>query len=225
MSGGSRQPPTAFIDAAPHVRSAPTIAEAWLPHVLGALAPLSDPDYWEGSAEAAAHAAEQIERLMLMLVTPEESEGVSVPVGGIIVWTDNQLPEGWLLCDGSAYASADYPELAARLGTRFGSAPSGQFRVPNLTGRVAVGADPAGAVLGVSAPVGAAGGAPTHTLTVAEMPAHTHAALRMVSNAGYVAGTSSSSSSTVTTSGSAGGSQPHNNLQPYLALQYIIRAL
>jgi len=148
-----------------------------------------------------------------------------MPIGGIIVWTDNQLPEGWLLCNGSAHASADYPELAARLGTRFGSAPSGQFRVPNLTGRVAVGADPAGAVLGVSAPVGAAGGAPTHTLTVAEMPAHTHAALRTVSNAGYVPGTSSSSSSTVTTSGSAGGGQPHNNLQPYLALQYIIRAL
>lgn len=63
--------------------------------------------------------------------------GGTVPVGNINPFGGSQAPDGWLLCDGTTYSSAKYPELAAVLGVT-----SAQFVVPDLRGRFLVGLDP-----------------------------------------------------------------------------------
>lgn len=88
---------------------------------------------------------------------------------------------GCLLCDGTSYAQADYPVLFAAIGTAYGSADGSHFNVPDLRGRLPLGAGP-GTGFGATAwtlgqqPIGAgvAGGEQTHTLLVAEIPSHAH---------------------------------------------------
>ena len=99
------------------------------------------------------------------------------------------------------------------------------FNVPNLIGRVPAGADPTGTVLASAKPaLGATtDGEETHTLALAEMPAHTHT-INLASTSGIASGPNYnlSGSGGVATS-SAGGGAAHNNLQPYLAVSYIIK--
>ena len=62
------------------------------------------------------------------------SRGSSVPVGTIMAYAVNdttKIPEGWLLCNGRIYDEADYPDLRLLIGTTWGTAPAGQFRVPD----------------------------------------------------------------------------------------------
>ena len=97
------------------------------------------------------------------------------------------------------------------------------FNVPSLKGVVPVGRDSAQTEFNA---VGETGGAKTHTLTTDEMPAHTH---QVAYNFGGTGGSSPlpGSSSTATqgqhVTGSTGGGGAHNNLQPYIALNYIIK--
>jgi microcystin-dependent protein len=81
-------------------------------------------------------------------------------------------PSGWLICDGSPYATSTYPNLFAAIGTYWGNggdATGNHFQVPNFVNRVPVG-------YGTGAHFGFAGyaGEETHTLTAAEMPNHAH---------------------------------------------------
>lgn len=140
------------------------------------------------------------------------------------------IPKGFLLCDGAAYSRTQYPELFAAIGTLYGEGDgSTTFNVPNLQTRVPVGA-------GGEFVLGATGGETEHTLTVDEMPSHKHA------TAGYAAGESvgypvlnaenghgdpnyqtfGSGTYETTYSEIVGGSQPHNNMQPYTVVNYII---
>ena len=66
-----------------------------------------------------------------------------VPVGTIMPWAGTSLPADnkWKFCDGSQVSSATYPQLAALLGIRYGSASSGKTRLPNLGGKVPLGAN------------------------------------------------------------------------------------
>lgn len=99
------------------------------------------------------------------------------PTGSIMQYAGSVAPAGWLLCDGTAYATATYPALSAVLGTSYNTSagqPSpgaGNFRVPILTGRIGVGYDAAQASFNA---LGNSGGANQHTLSTAEMPSHTH---------------------------------------------------
>ena len=142
--------------------------------------------------------------------------GVIVPFGGGI------LPDGWLPCDGSSYARADYPQLFAAIGTVWGSVDSSHFNVPDLRGRVLLGQ-------GVSAEgttfnLGTTGGEETHQLTVAELASHTHSTGNSLLTATAtpppldVLGPNPFPAST----GSTGGDAPHNNLQPYGVINYAI---
>lgn len=94
------------------------------------------------------------------------------PTGAVTQFAGSAAPTGWLLCDGTAVSRATYADLFAAIGTTYGAGNgSTTFNLPNLKGRVPVGRDSADTSFDV---LGETGGAKTHTLTVTEMPSHTH---------------------------------------------------
>ena len=137
------------------------------------------------------------------------------------------VPEGFLLCDGAEYSRTEYVELFAAIGTIYGTGDgSTTFNVPNLQTRVPVGA-------GNEFSLGTTGGEVTHTLTVDEMPAHTHQFTnnqRAMTDTAELGGwgspiqtvASNDYLAQATQMLSTGGNQPHNNMQPYTIVNYII---
>lgn len=92
-------------------------------------------------------------------------------VGEIRLFGFPRVPLGWLACDGSPISVANYDVLYAVIGTTYGG--DGQtFCVPDLRGRVALGL---GVQQGINYPIGQMAGEESHTLTVNEMPQHSHA--------------------------------------------------
>ena len=130
------------------------------------------------------------------------------------------VPPGWALCDGSAVSRTGvYAALFGAIGTTWGAGNgTTTFNLPNLKGRVLVGRDAAQTEFDV---LGETGGAKTHTLTTAEMPAHTHTLTPnpwINSGPWAIRGDLATHSMTVPgapVSGSTGGGGAHNNLQPY----------
>jgi microcystin-dependent protein len=91
-----------------------------------------------------------------------------LPAGVILPYGGGTAPTGFLLCDGSAVSRTTYAALFAAIGTTFGPGNgSTTFNLPDLRDRVAVGSSATKAR-------GSVGGEATHTLTNAEMPAHSH---------------------------------------------------
>ncbi len=150
------------------------------------------------------------------------------PVGSIIMYGGGSAPSGWLLCNGALYPNVTYPALAAVLGTTYGGVLGANFNVPNLNGRVPVGVGTATGATGATAKtLGQTGGEETHTLTIPEMPAHFHTANSFnIGSAGggsqkiYDAGNFADQSITTSV---VGGNLPHNILQPFIVLNYIIK--
>lgn len=105
------------------------------------------------------------------------------PVGSIMPYVGTAAPTGWLLCDGTAYASSSYEKLSAVCGSKFNppppaTTPAGNFRVPDLRGRTIVGLN-ASDVSGDYDTIGKSQGTKTVTLTTANMPSHNHAATNL----------------------------------------------
>lgn len=148
--------------------------------------------------------------------------GYSSTPGIIQMFAGSSAPNGYLLCDGSSKNVTDYPNLFNVIGYTYGGAGA-LFNLPNLKGRVPVGLDAAQSEFNL---LGETGGAKTHTLTVAQMPVHSHSYSTYVnSNRGYVAANEDDGILGGTQSintGSQGNGDPHNNLQPYIVLNYII---
>jgi microcystin-dependent protein len=89
-------------------------------------------------------------------------------IGNIIAFSGNTIPEGYLECDGSAVSRDEYPDLFSVIGTSYGAGDgSTTFNLPNLSGRVALGASQ-------SYSVGANGGEEAHSLAALELPSHIH---------------------------------------------------
>lgn len=116
------------------------------------------------------------------LATIAQATGAGVPVGTIIDYAGAVAPTNYLLCYGQAVSRTDYAELFAAIGTTYGSGNGATtFNVPDCRGRAVAGKDDMGGVSAnrITAAIngdilGAAGGAETHTLTIAEMPSHDH---------------------------------------------------
>lgn len=166
------------------------------------------------------------------------------PTGSVVAFAGDTAPTGWALCHGQALDRTTYAALFAIIGTIYGAGDnSTTFNVPDIRGRVVAGQDDMG---GTSAnrltnqtggldgdTLGASGGAETHTLTTAQMPAHNH--IDGYANAGGggsygdVSGPStvdmsfSGSSSTHPLTSTTGGGGAHNNVQPTIILNYIIK--
>lgn len=141
-------------------------------------------------------------------------------------------PTGWAQCDGQLLPIAQNTALFSLIGTFYGGNGTSNFALPNLQGccAVAQGQGP-----GLSPyEVGQTGGEATHTLLLTEIPAHTHVlnvsntAATLGSNDGTDAiGASATpafgpAGNTVPMGATTGGSEPHNNLQPYLTINFCI---
>lgn len=162
--------------------------------------------------------------------------GDTVPIGSIVPFASDTIPNGWLLCDGRAVSRTEYAELFKAIGTKHGSGNgSTTFNLPNPKGRTLVGKDSTDTDFNT---LGKTGGEKTHTLTVSEMPSHTHDVAIAVNNtvaggARYYFNSAGTTSAPITdkaawsnslTAKAAGGGQAHNNLQPYLTENFIINA-
>jgi len=156
---------------------------------------------------------------------------VSSPyLGEIRLFAGNFAPTGWALCQGQTLQISGNDALFALIGTTYGGDGQNTFNLPDLRGRVPV-------HVGTGYALGQSGGEETVTLTAAQLPSHGHAPQAASNSAaspdpgGNVWATASDtpySTSTPTaamnaqTVGSAGGSQPHDNMLPFVALNFII---
>lgn len=153
--------------------------------------------------------------------------GFVAPVGSIMAYGGSSAPEGWLLCDGSVYPRATYPELSSVLASTYGGDPT-NFRVPDLRGRFAMGAGKGDGLTLRS--IGGKLGEEAHVLTKAEMPRHSHTISTVPpfdSGGGYSGGGWFGDPISQTTSSeggvSDGSTSPHNTIPPALVISYIIK--
>lgn len=156
-------------------------------------------------------------------------------VAEIVMFPFNFVPKGYARCDGQLMPISQNTALFSLLGTTYGGNGKTTFALPNLNGCVAIGA---GEGQGLSSyELGQAGGSATVTLLDSELPAHQHTlALTYSTELGtlgspenaYLASNGSgepqyeASGAGYMASGAVESAQPHNNMQPYLALTYCI---
>lgn len=149
--------------------------------------------------------------------------GDTLPVGAIIPYASDTIPENWLICNGQEVSRTTYSILFGIIGTTYGVGDgSTTFNLPNLKGRVAVGKDTTQTEFDV---LGETGGEKTHTLTISEIPSHNHTYDITANDGaeGWARNGNWNAYGTHTT-GNTGGGQPHNILQPYIVTNYIIKA-
>lgn len=160
--------------------------------------------------------------------------------GVVELFAGDVAPDGAFICDGRALSRVTYASLYAVIGTKYGAGNgSSTFNIPNATGRAIVGYDSAETEFNA---LGKSGGAKTHTLSAGELPAHNHgfgmgahlfawgtSGTVNIQNAVAAAGAATGNrlythqqTDGWDTTLNAGSGQAHNNLQPYLVMNYII---
>ena len=157
-------------------------------------------------------------------------------IGEIRMFAGNFAPANWMFCDGALIAIAENETLFNLIGTTYGGDGQNTFALPDLRGRVPI---HLGSGSGLTPRViGEAGGSETAALTPGQMPAHRHALGASSTPASAAASPSGVLGSSATTqiygSGAAatamgagaitaqGGSQPHQNMAPFQAVNFII---
>lgn len=152
-------------------------------------------------------------------------------VGEIRMFAGNFAPAGWQFCDGSLLPISEFETLFNLIGTTYGGDGQSTFAMPDLRGRLPI-------HFGNGFTLAETGGVETVTLTVSNIPSHSHPFLASTSPGGttdpggnVLAAAVAGSAYTQTTPtaamvaqsiGITGGSQPHDNFQPYLCVSFII---
>jgi microcystin-dependent protein len=211
----------------------------WIALVAGALLPMIYATSFEpyGTATPAETAAQ----FKQMFDQFSFSQGMCRVIGEIVTCagTANPNPGNWLPCDGASLLRSTYPDLFAAIGTTYGATDASHFTIPDLQGRVPLGAGTGSGLSPYS--LGDVGGEETHTLVTTETPAHSHTdtghshseivAAPNITTIGVGAPEPTAIPGVgITGAGSAnltatGGDGAHNNLQPFVALNYYIVAL
>jgi microcystin-dependent protein len=157
--------------------------------------------------------------------------------GEIRMFAGSFAPNGWALCNGQLLPISEYELLFTLLGTTYGGDGQETFALPNLSGRVPVNMGTSRAS-GSTYTIGESAGVESVTLTTNQIPTHNHpliastniatqsspsnTVLAQSSGAQMYFGDVTDSSLAPNTLQTAGGSQPHENMQPYLAVNFII---
>jgi len=153
-------------------------------------------------------------------------------IGEIRMFAGNFAPVGWAFCNGALIPISENDALFNLIGTTYGGDGQTTFALPNLQSRVPVHVGP-GFALGQS------GGAESVTLTTSQIPAHSHvpqsfstggnqntpaSGVWALSSAGsaYAANTAPTLAMSTDACGLAGGSQPHDNMVPFLVINFIL---
>lgn len=159
-------------------------------------------------------------------------------IGQVILFGGNYVPSGWLSCNGQLLSIANFQALFALIGTTYGGDGVQTFAVPDLRGRAPL---HVGASAGPGQPtyaLGERGGSETVTLLQAQIPQHVHAVKASVASATaessqpggnvfastqqYDAVSGANGALGGVAAGLTGGNAPHNNIQPYVAMNFII---
>jgi microcystin-dependent protein len=152
-------------------------------------------------------------------------------VGEIRMFAGNFAPAGWMFCEGELLPISEFETLFNLIGTTYGGDGQSTFALPDLRGRVPI-------HFGNGFTLAETGGVETVTLTVAQIPAHSHPLLASTSTAAASSPTNNVTGQVGSTEiyrevapasgmsglavSSIGGNQPHNNFQPYLCVDFII---
>lgn len=165
----------------------------------------------------------------------------ALPSGLLSMYAGSSAPTGWAFCDGSSVLRAGaFASLFSAIGTQFGSADGTHFNLPDFRGRAPIGVGTGtggGAAGSATAPTGGSAlsaralgdwtGEETHQLSSGELAAHTHTVTKSnvsntASGTSIAMGTGPSNTTTEATS-SIGSNTAHNNLQPLLSINFIIK--
>ncbi len=157
-------------------------------------------------------------------------------IAQITMFGGNFAPRGWAFCDGQILSISQNTALFSLLGTTYGGNGQTTFALPDLRGRTPIGPRQGAGLSNYN--LGQKGGTETVTLNQTELPAHTHQVTARAStneatdteptNNFLATGNQYTSSSNTDLNANAvqaantGGNQPHENRQPFLAINYII---
>lgn len=153
-------------------------------------------------------------------------------IGEIRLFAGNFAPLGWAMCEGQLLPISENTTLFNLLGTTYGGDGENTFALPDLRGRLPI-------HQGNGFIIAETGGAEEITLTVNQIPTHSHALRASTNNASsanaqgrvlartpsytpYISGVPLNAALTPTSIDAVGGSQPHSNMQPYLCVNFII---